>query len=72
MLRMADMKMLEVVNKAFIKAKDDGIKLIPAKVIDDFLIAGYTHDIQEFFKDLLAEFEVINTSIGGNFLFNGC
>lgn len=72
MLGKAGMMRVDGINQLFVKRDGSTIKLIVAKVIDDFLIAGKTSDIREFLNDLSDEFEVGNTAIGGNFRFNGC
>lgn len=59
------MRRVTGINLLFTK-KDAGgiIKLIVAKVIDDFLIAGTAEDIKLFMKYLSTEFDVVKTAIG--------
>lgn len=68
----AGMERVDGVNQMFTRKHGDKIKLIVAKVIDDFLVVGNTADIKLFFRELGGEFDVGKTAIGGAFRFNGC
>lgn len=72
LLGKAGMERIDGVNQMFVRRDSGRIKLLVAKVVDDFLITGRTEDIKAFMKELAEEFEVGKTAIGGAFKFNGC
>lgn len=72
MLGEVGMTRVDGVSQLFVKKNGAHIRLIVAKVIDDFLVAGITNDINDFLRELAQEFEFGNTAVGGDFRFNGC
>lgn len=59
------------VKKLFVRTDRGSIRIISAKVIDEFMVAVPTEDIQELFKEFSAEFEVGKTEIGEVFSIKG-
>lgn len=51
MLGASGISRVDGVNQIFFNGYNDGINLITAKIIDDFLILGNKHDIKEFIKE---------------------
>lgn len=73
MLEVAGLQRIFGINQLFMKRDEHGkIRLLVAKLSDDFLVAGKTEDIDEFMRQLQLRF-IVGKIVGGPvFKFSGC